>query len=182
MGQSDFPTVFRLPSIGLARRTWHPVRFRLRPTSVSGFPLSWLMIRIPCRFLQAPLGPLKFSNASLCPCQALGTPTGPRESHRTVTLDRRLCSLLSAGFPGGATVSRLSFWLTDSFVLASVALTTSPPVLMLLTRLNRFRVVHHPSGLGNTRSTLHDFGSPVSADRSANTAPPAAQDSIRVGG
>ena len=103
-------------------------------------------------------------DASLFPCQALGTPTGPRESHRVETLDRCLCSRLSAWFPGGATISQSSFRLDDSSVLASVTLTTSPPVLMLLTRLNRFRVVHHPSGLGNTLSTLHGSCSPVPAD------------------
>ena len=49
MGQSDFPTAFRPPSIGLARRTCLQVGFRFRHTSVSGFPLSWLIIRIPYR-------------------------------------------------------------------------------------------------------------------------------------
>ncbi len=58
-------------------------------------------------------------------------------------------------------LSRSSFRLVDSSVLASVTLTTSPPAFILLTRLNRFRVVHHPSGLGNTRSTLHGSCSPV---------------------
>ena len=100
-------------------------------------------------------------DASLSPCQALGTSAGPRESHRAETLDRSLCSLLSAWFPGGATLSRSSFRLADSSVLASVALTTSPPAFLLLTRLNRFGVVHHPTGLGNALSTLHDFCSPV---------------------
>ena len=54
MGQSAplaslSPTAFRPPSIGLAGRTCLQVGFRFRHTSVSGFPLSWLIIRIPCR-------------------------------------------------------------------------------------------------------------------------------------
>lgn len=103
-------------------------------------------------------------DASLSPCQALGTPTGPRESHRAVALDRCSCSPLSAWFPGSATLSRSSRRLIDSSVLASVSLTTWPPAFILLTRLNRFRVLQHPSGLENALSTLHHFCSPVPAD------------------
>ena len=42
----------------------------------------------------------------------------------------------------------------DSFVLASGYLTPSPPALHTLTRLNRFRVVRHPSGLQDSLCTL----------------------------
>jgi hypothetical protein len=76
------------------------------------------------------------------------TPADPRESHHAETLDRSLCSLLSAWFPGGATLSRSSSRLNDSFVLASVLLTTSPSAFTLLTRLKPLRDgACHPSGL-----------------------------------
>src|SRR5919108_504756 len=64
----------------------------------------------------------------------------------------------------------------DAFVWASVSLTTSPPALMLLTRLIfASGWCGHPSGLQHTLSTLHRCCSPVLADpfrnhRSASSA------------
>ena len=135
-------------------------RFRVSP-AVAYYPQT---VSMP----PGPEGTSQVLDASLSPCQALGTPTGPRESHRAEPLDRCSCSPLAAWFPGGATISRSSVQHIDSSVLASVSLTTWPPVFLLLTRLNRFRVVQHPSGLENALSTLHRFCSPVSAD----TTPP----------
>jgi hypothetical protein len=43
----------------------------------------------------------------------------------------------------------------DSSVKASRTLTLSPSALMPLTRLNRFRVMRHPSGLLDSLCTLH---------------------------
>ncbi len=43
----------------------------------------------------------------------------------------------------------------DSSVLASGNLTPSPPALLSLTRLNRFRVMRHPSGLQDSLCTPH---------------------------
>jgi hypothetical protein len=63
------------------------------------------------------------------------TPTDPRESRHDATLGRCLCSLLTAWFPGGATLSRPSSRRLDSSVLASRTLTLSPSASIPLTRL-----------------------------------------------
>ena len=48
--------------------------------SVSGFPLPYLSVHI-FQFLQEPIGSPKFFDVSLLTCQALGTPTDPREAN-----------------------------------------------------------------------------------------------------
>ncbi len=64
---------------GLVRCSRKPRRLRFRRTSVSGFPLPWLIVRIPYLLGSvggAYLGPPKFFDASLHACQALKTPPG----------------------------------------------------------------------------------------------------------
>ena len=66
--------------------------FRLRTTSVSGFPRPWLNSRMPCGSSfripvsnREPAGSPKFLNASLHACHALKwTPADPRGPHRTI--------------------------------------------------------------------------------------------------
>ena len=143
MGQSAplaalSPSAFSPAFFRVGRAYPHSGRFSRRHASVSGVPLAWLTIRMACR----PSGSrwdlpssLRFS----CHMPGAPTPADPRESHHAETLDRSLCSLLSAWFPGGATLSRSSSRLNDSFVLASVLLTTSPSAFTLLTRLKSLR-------------------------------------------
>ena len=94
MSGSDSPRIFSGSSFGRTRlpplasvEAFTP--FRLRPASVSGFPLSWLNNRLPCGgsfldFVSAkePLGPPKFLTPSVHACHALRwTPADPREPH-----------------------------------------------------------------------------------------------------
>ena len=94
MSGSDSPRIFGASSFGRTRlpppasdEAFSP--FRLRPASVSGFPLSWLNNRLPCArsFLSCvsaveSVGPPKFLTLSLHACHALRwTPADPREPH-----------------------------------------------------------------------------------------------------
>lgn len=160
MGQSaplaaPSPPAFSPAFFKVGRAYPHSGRFSLRhDASVSGFPLAWLTTRMACR----PSGDrwdLPSSWRFSCHMPGTPTPTDPRESHHAETLDRSLFSLLSAWLPGGATLSRSSSRLNDSFVLASVLLTTPPSAFTPLTRLKSFGVVHHPSCLGHSLCTLH---------------------------
>ena len=182
MGQSDFPTAFRPPSIGLARRTCHHVGFRFRHTSVSGFPLSWLIIRIPCR---SPRNRWDLSSSrrfsfTMPGARDLGRPSGisPRRNLRSkfvfsvVRLVSRRCHAISIIIPTCRFLC-IGFRCVDDVATCIFALNEAESLR---------GVVHHPSGLENALSTLHDFCRLYRRSHPANTAPPAAQDSIRVGG
>ena len=95
MSGSDSPRIFGASSFGRTRlpplasdEAFSP--FRLRPASVSGFPLSWLNNRLPCArsFLSCvsaveSVGPPKFLTLSLHAYHALRwTPADPRGSHQ----------------------------------------------------------------------------------------------------
>ena len=181
MGQSDSPSAF---SPAFFRVGWaypRSGRFSLRPASVSGFPLAWLTIRMACRPSGSRRG-LPSSWRFSCHMPGAPTPADPRKSHRARTLDRCLCSLLSAWFPGGATVSRSSSRLDDSSVLASVSLTTSPSAFKLLTRLKSLQGGAAPLW----PMAFSVYASPLlftpTAAEAASHVPPEAQHSIRVGG
>ena len=92
----------------------HEPAFRFRIASVSGFPLLWLNIRIPCPDSGNRKGlasSYRFSPHMPRPW----TPTAPRESNQI-----------------------------DSSVLASVALKTSPTAFMLISMLTWLQGCAHP--------------------------------------
>jgi hypothetical protein len=160
MGQSDFPTAFRPPSVGLARRTCltHDLGFGLLP--FPGFPWrgSLSAYRVDASRNRWDLSSSRRFSFPMPGARDPGRPSGisPSRNLRPMFVFS-VCRLVSRRcHPISAIIST-----NDSSVLASVTLTTSPPALILLTGLNRFRAVQRPSGLGNALSTLHGSCSPV---------------------
>lgn len=103
----------------------HQSVFRFRSTSVSGFPLLWLTIRIPCSVSGNGKGLTSSCHFSLH-MPRHSTPTVPPKSHPN-----------------------------DFFVLASVANKTSPTAFIALTMLvHGFRDVQAPCGLWSSLCTL----------------------------
>ena len=181
MGQSDLPTAFRLPSIGLARRTCLQVGFRFRHTSVSGFPLSWLIIRIPYRSHRNrwDLSSSRRFSSTMPGARDLGRPSGisPRRNLRSkfvfsvVRLVSRRCHAISIIIP------------TCRFLCVGFRLVDNVATCIF--------TLNEAESLRGGASPLWPSECSVYASRllfacaagfPTDTAPPAAQDSIRVGG
>jgi hypothetical protein len=92
MSRSDSSPAVRLPPFSVVSLTCR-ARRRWRPSSVSGFPLACLNIRIPYRHSQEPMGPPKFltllfqharrsnpdRSSGISPCRSL-SPLPPKSS------------------------------------------------------------------------------------------------------
>ncbi len=115
MSRSDSPTASGYPHDIAQVRFPGRRGFRFRFVIGSGFPLAFFDNRIPYLSTPGADGASRVLDASLPACQALATPTGPRESHHAETLGRCSFSPFSAWFPGSATISRP--WFRLSFPL-----------------------------------------------------------------
>jgi hypothetical protein len=153
MRQSDSPSTLQLTFLCGRRSLPAQVRLRLRLTSVSGFPLTWLTIRRSYR--------------------------SPGVDGASQVLKRFSCCMPGARTPAGPPASHP----IDAFVWASVSLTTSPPALVLLTRLKSLQG-GADTPLAYSILCLRFTAVVFACARSflpTTTAPPAAQNLIGVG-